>query len=124
MGSVPPGYGPQPYPPYQFPRPDASEAMPSLIFGILSLAVLPLGCCCGIGFLIALPLGVAGVVFGFMARNKVASSRGSLGGDGKALGGIVTGGTALFVVVALGALSLFGTALPSLMNGLPSPRPS
>ena len=124
MGSLPPGYGPQSYPPYAYPRPEASEGMPSLIFGILSLAALPLGCCCGIGFLVALPLGVAAVVFGFMARNKIASSGGALGGDGKALGGIVTGGTALFIVVAFGALELFGLALPSLINALPSPRPS
>jgi hypothetical protein len=124
MGAPPPGYGQQSYPPYLYPRPDASEATPSLIFGILSLAVLPLGCCCGIGLLVALPLGVAGVVFGFMARNKIAASQGALGGDGKALGGIVTGGTALFVVVALGAVEILGFALPSLINGLPSPHPS
>lgn len=115
-GAVPPGYGPQPYPPYQLPRPDASEATPSLVFGILSLVALPLGCCCGIGYLVALPLGIAGVVFGFMARNKIAASRGGLGGDGKALGGIVCGATAIFVVVVIGALGLLGLALPSVVN--------
>jgi hypothetical protein len=113
LGQVPPGYGPQQFPAYQYPRPQPSEATPSLVFGILSLAALPLGCCCGIGYLVALPLGVAGVVFGFMARNKIAASRGTLGGDGKALGAIVTGATALFVVVVLGALGLLGIALPS-----------
>lgn len=80
------------------------------------MAVLPLGCCCGIGYLVALPLGIAAVVFGFMARNKIASSRGGLGGDGKALGGIATGGTALFVVLVLGILGLIGLGLPSLVQ--------
>lgn len=107
---------PPTFPPYQYPRPEASEATPSLVFGILSLAALPLGCCCGIGYLAALPLGIAGVVFGFIARNKIAASRGALGGDGKALGAIVTGGTALFVVVVLGALGLIGLGLPSLVR--------
>ena len=117
MGSIPPGYGGQPFPPFQYPRPEASEATPSLVFGILSLVALPLGCCCGIGYLVALPLGAAGVVFGFNARNKIAASRGGLGGDGKALGGIVTGATALFVVVVLGALGLLGIVLPSVRHG-------
>lgn len=107
---------PQQFPPYEYPRPEASEAMPSLIFGIVSMGVLPLGCCCGIGYLVAIPLGIAGVVFGVMARNKIAASRGGLGGDGKALGGIVTGATALFVVVALGAAGLLGVALPTLRH--------
>jgi hypothetical protein len=96
-----------------------------MVLGILSLAVLPLGCCCGVGFLVSLPLGIAGIVFGFIARNKIAASRGALGGGGKALGGIVTGGTALFVDVALGAAYLFlGVAGPAVLNVLSSPTPS
>jgi hypothetical protein len=108
--------GPPQFPPYEYPRPEASEATPSLVFGIVSMAVLPLGCCCGVGYLVAIPFGIAGVVFGVMARNKIAASRGGLGGDGKALGGIVTGVTALFVVVALGAAGLLGVALPTLKH--------
>jgi hypothetical protein len=96
-----------------------------MVLGILSLAVVPLGCCCGIGFIISLPLGIAGVVFGFMARSKIAASNNTLGGSGKALAGIVTGGTAIFIAVVIGAAYLFfGVAGPSILNALPSPAPT
>jgi hypothetical protein len=96
-----------------------------MVFGILSLAVLPLGCCCGVGLLLALPLGVAGIVLGFMARNRIQTSRETVGGGGKSLAGIVCGATATFIVIALGAAYLFfGFAGSSILNSIPSPTPS
>jgi hypothetical protein len=96
-----------------------------MVFGILSLAVVPLGCCCGIGFIVSLPLGIAGVVFGFMARNRIAAANNTLGGGGKALAGIVTGGTAVFIALAIGAAYvIFGIATPAILNALPSPTPT
>jgi hypothetical protein len=77
------------------------------VLGILALAALPLVCCCGVGPVVAIPLGAGAVVFGFMARNRIVSSRGAFGGDGKALAGIVTGGTALAIAIVLVVVYLF-----------------
>jgi hypothetical protein len=96
-----------------------------MVLGIISLAVLPLGCCCGIGFVVSLPLGIAGVVLGFMARSKIAAGNNTLGGSGKALAGIVTGGTAVLIAAVIGVAYLFfGLAGPAILNALPSPAPT
>ena len=96
-----------------------------MVLGILSLAVLPLGCCCGIGFIVSLPLGIAGVVFGFLARSRIAAGNDTLGGSGKALAGIVTGGTAVFIALVIGVAYLFfGIAGPAILDALPSPTPT
>lgn len=111
-------------PPYV--RQDAQGATAAMVLGIVSIAALPLICCCGIGELLALPAGIIAVILGFNARSKVAASRGTLGGDGKALAGIVMGATAaaiglvLFVVYSL----LFGLGTSGILNNLPGPTPS
>ena len=79
-----PGVGqPTPYAPPGVVA-DAQYAMPAMVLGILSLCLLPLACFCGIGELIVIPLGIVAVVLGFMARNKIAASQGTLGGSGLA----------------------------------------
>jgi hypothetical protein len=116
-----PGYA-QPYPPT---RPDAQYAMVAMVLGILSLCLLPLACFCGFGELIVIPLGIVAVVLGFLARGKIAASQGTLGGSGKALAGIITGGTGLGIAIILGiAILLFGLAFSSLVNSIPTPTPT
>jgi hypothetical protein len=53
------------------------------------LAVASLVCACA-GFLFIVP-GVLGVIFGFIARSQIRQSRGTQGGDGLALAGIIVG---------------------------------
>jgi len=116
-----PGYGQ----PYQPTLPDAQYAMVAMVLGILSLCLLPLACFCGFGELIVIPLGIAALVLGFMARSRIAASQGTLGGSGKALAGIITGGTGLGIALVLGILILlFGLAFSSIVNSIPTPTPS
>jgi hypothetical protein len=70
------------------------------------LAVASLVCACA-GFLFIVP-GVLGVIFGFIARSQIRQSRGTQGGDGLALAGIIVGFAwiGLFVIlVIVGAAS-------------------
>jgi hypothetical protein len=95
-----------------------------MVLGILSLCLLPLGCCCGFGLLVVVPLGIGGVVLGFMARSRVTASQGALGGGGKALAGIVTGGTAIAIALVLFAIGLaFGLSSGAFLNRFATPSP-
>jgi hypothetical protein len=124
----PPQFPPQGYPPYAPPyfRPDAPGATPAMVLGIVALAGLPVICCCGLGELIVLPIGIIAVVLGVQARSKIAGNQGAYGGDGKALAGIVMGATAagiglvLLVLYALGAIASGG----GMFNNFALPSPS
>jgi hypothetical protein len=95
-----------------------------MVLGILSVCLLPLGCCCGLGMLLVIPLGIGGIVLGFMARNRVTASQGALGGGGKALAGIVTGGTAIGIALVLVAIELaFGLGGQTFLNRFATPSP-
>ena len=59
--------------------PNSGTAIVSLIFGILGLTFFPL-----IGSIVAL-------ITGYAARNEIKESMGTLGGDGMATAGIITG---------------------------------
>ena len=77
-GQIPPqGY--LPYPQYGGPPVKRNNG----------LAVASLVCACA-GFLFIVP-GVLGVIFGFIARSQIRQSRGTQGGDGLALAGIIVG---------------------------------
>jgi hypothetical protein len=77
-GQIPPqGY--LPYTPYGGPAIKRNNG----------LAVASLVCACA-GFLFIVP-GVLGVIFGFIARSQIRQSRGTQGGDGLALAGIIVG---------------------------------
>src|SRR5207237_10920211 len=73
-----PGSGqPYPYaPPYRVP--DASGAVPAMVLGIISICALPLACCCGLGELVVIPLGIVAVLLGLVARNRVEVCQGTL----------------------------------------------
>jgi hypothetical protein len=119
----PPGYPQQPVPygqPYGVP--DAQGALVSMILGIIGLVLTPLTCCCGVGVIIPLGLGIAALVLGFQARSKVAAAPGQLGGSGKALAGIITGGTAVGIsIVLLILVVVLRVVTPSIINAIPTP---
>lgn len=131
MVPPPPGFTPQPagygaVPPFVLP--DAPGAMPSMILGIIGLVVLPLGCCCGVGSLASVVLGILAIVFGVSARNRVRASGGTLGGDGKALAGIITGGIAVGIAAMVFILVLVvgiggGAFLNAINNAIQTPSP-
>ena len=122
MQPPPPGYSqPAPYgQPYGVP--DAQGSMLSMILGIIGLVLSPLACCCGVLVVVPLGLGIPAVILGFQARGKIAASPGQLGGSGKALAGIVTGGTAIGLAIILLIVSLaIGASFRSLVNVFPTP---
>jgi hypothetical protein len=104
---------------------EASGATPSMILGIIAVVLAPLGCFCGgLIDILALPLGIVAVVFGFRARSKIAQSQGTLGGSGKALAGLITGFVAIGLSLIVGVLILIiGLSFASLQNAFPSPSP-
>jgi hypothetical protein len=99
MSSGPTGYPPLQQYPYagDFYRRDAPGATASLVLGIIALCAVPFVCCCGIGEFVTIPCGIIAVVYGIGATQRVAASHGALGGDGKAVAGIVIGGSALTI---------------------------
>ncbi len=121
MQPPPPGY-PQPSPygqPYALP--DAPNAMLSMILGIIALVLSVLGCC-GIFGVVPLGLGIAALILGIQARGKITAAPGMFGGGGKALAGIVCGGTAVGLSVVLFIVAEFtGSALQRFANSFPTP---
>lgn len=111
----PPGYPPYPPPPvmpvmpqpmFQPPPQNDGKAIASLVLGILSLV----GC---FGML----AGIPAIVLGFMSRRDIARSGGTMGGDGLALGGIVTG--ILSTLLSVGLL-IFYVAIFAAVAATPS----
>jgi hypothetical protein len=95
-----------------------------MVLGIIALVFLPLGCCCGVGWLVVVPLGIAAIALGFSARSKATASQGLLGGGGKALAGIVTGGTAIGIAAVLFVLELiFRVGSGTFFNVFVTPSP-
>jgi Domain of unknown function (DUF4190) len=91
-GQPPYGGYPPPTPPVYTPPPSApnsSGATASLVLGIASLVL------CG------LFTGIPAIILGVKARRQVRESNGQVGGDGLALGGIITGviGTLMWLLV-------------------------
>ena len=96
--------------------------MVSMILGIVGLVLTPLTCCCGVGVVVPLGLGIGALVLGFQARSRIAAAPGALGGSGKALTGIITGGTAVGIsVVLLILVVVLRVVTPSILNAIPTP---
>jgi hypothetical protein len=78
----------------------SSEAVSSLILGILSISLLPV--------VTAIPA----IIFGHIARSRIQKARGTLGGSGLAQAGLITGyigaGLSLIALLAAVALSIAG----------------
>jgi len=99
-----PAYGQSPYP-GQTPGAQGAPgtnglAVAAMVTGIVSIL---LGFCCGA---LGVPGGIAAVVMGFIARQRVAQSNGAQTGAGMALAGIITGGVAIVLSIGLFVLAL------------------
>ncbi len=98
-----------------------------MVLGIISLVVLPVGCCCVVGNVMSIAAGIAAIVFGITARNRVGAASGSLGGGSRATAGIVMGGVATALAVLLFVISLaigLGSgAFLNYLNTIASPSP-
>jgi hypothetical protein len=106
--------------------PEAQNATPAMVLGIISVVLMPIGCCCWFLEILAVPLGVVAIVMGVGARNRVNASGGTLGGGGKAMAGIITGGIAAvlgLIVLVLGLIFVGLNASGVLQNLIPSPTP-
>lgn len=113
----PPGY--PPYPPPQMPQAmfvpppqNDGKAIASLVLGILSLV----GCFGALA-------GIPAIILGFMSRREIARSGGTVGGDGLALGGIITGilSTLLTVGMVIFYVAIIGAAVASAPSYTPPP---
>jgi hypothetical protein len=108
----PAGYPTQPPPyvpyPYGAPSPKRNNG----------LAIASLVCSCA-GFLPFIP-AVLGIVFGFVARSQIRNSRGTQGGDGLALAGIIVGFGWIALYIVLIAVSAATTNNTSGVIGLAS----
>jgi hypothetical protein len=92
-GYPPPSYG-SGQDPYGQPAQTSGKATTSLVLGIASLVL----------FCIGFILGIPAIIVGLRARKEIRTSQGRVGGDGLALGGIITG--AIGTLLGLGALAL------------------
>ncbi len=96
-----------PAPIYAPPSQTDSKAVIALVLGIVSIL------CCGFGML----FGIPAIVLGAMSKRDINRSGGTLGGDGMAIGGMVTGGLSTlislaYIAVQLVALTTLGAAPP------------
>jgi hypothetical protein len=101
------GSGPDPY---GAPPATSGKATTSLVLGVASMVL------CFIGFL----LGIPAIIVGMRARKEIRLSQGRTGGDGLALGGIITGiiGSLLGVIVVAGFIGLIalGSSLDDVVD--------
>jgi hypothetical protein len=90
-------------------------AITSLILGILSLP-LDLFWCIGV------PVGIAALVTGLMARNQINQSGGVQGGNGMAIAGMIMGGISGVVfggaAVIMGILLLLGPVVGNVFSNI------
>ena len=103
MTYTPPGITtPPPSPPPAAPTKTSGHAIAGLIVGLGGL------CTCGVG-------GIAGLVLSIVALKKIDASRGTLGGRGLAIAGIIASAVCILVglVIGLGVLVAFLTTARS-----------
>jgi len=99
MTYTPPGITtPPPSPPPAAPTKTSGHAIAGLLVGLGGL------CTCGVG-------GIAGLVLSIVALKKIDASRGTLGGRGLAIAGIIASAVCILVglVIGLGVLVAFLT---------------
>ncbi len=96
------------------PPQNDGKAIASLVLGILSLV----GCFGAFA-------GVPAIILGFLSRRDIARSGGSIGGDGLALGGIITGAisTLLSVAFIIFYVAIIGAAVASSPTYTPTYTP-
>ncbi|MET8350948.1 MULTISPECIES: DUF4190 domain-containing protein [unclassified Micromonospora] len=95
-----PPYGTPTYPNAGYPQQQGQNNTLGLVSMILGIASIPLLCC----FYLGIPLGIAGVVTGYLARQKVAQGQASNAGQAKA--GLICGAVAVGLGILLIILSV------------------
>lgn len=119
-GQYPPprGYAPAPYPypppaPQMFVPPPQNDgkAVASLVLGILSLV----GCFGALA-------GIPAVILGVMAKRDISRSGGTMGGEGLAIGGIITG--ALSTLLSVGLLIFYVAIIGAAVASAPTYTPT
>ena len=95
---VPSGY---PSPPGYAPPQTSSNAIASLILGIIGIVLCPV------------ITSIVGLFLGYGAKKEIDNSGGRLGGRGVALGGIITSWVGLAIYVPIIALIVIGVAVGS-----------
>ncbi len=95
-GYPPPAYG-SGQDPYGQPAQTSGKATTSLVLGIASLVL----------FCIGFVLGIPAIIVGMRARKEIRTSGGRVGGDGLALGGIITGAIGTLLWLAVYAFVIF-----------------
>jgi hypothetical protein len=120
LNPPPGGYPPAPYGQPYGGLPEAQGATPAMVLGIIALVVTPASCCCGFIAVVPIAMGIVAVFMGVNARNRVNASQGTLGGGGKALAGIITGGIAavLGLIFGVGYAILYGLGSSGVLNNL------
>jgi hypothetical protein len=78
-------YGAAQYPVTGYPQPQGQQNTLGLVSLIVGIASIPLACCVFIG----IPAGIAGVVTGYLGRQKAA--QGLADNDGQAKAGLICG---------------------------------
>ena len=92
-----PPYGAPTYPTAGYPQPQGQQNTLGLVSMILGIASIPLACCLFLG----IPVGIAGVVTGYLGRQKAA--QGLANNDGQAKAGLICGavGAGLGILVII-----------------------
>jgi len=93
------------------PPQNDGKAIASLVLGILSLV----GCFGALA-------GIPAVILGFLAKRDIARSQGAIGGDGLALGGIITGG--LSTVLSIGLFIFYVAVIGAAVASTPTYTPT
>ena len=116
------GYPPQGYSPSGYPMQGTSWNAPPRTNG---LAVASLVCACAgiVPFLFGLP-AVLGIVFGFIARNQIRSARGTQGGAGLALAGVIVGFSLIgLFILAIILVAIFDSSKAAALGSGPTGVP-
>ncbi|MFU8871878.1 hypothetical protein [Micromonospora sp. SL4-19] len=96
-------YGAPTYPNAGYPQPQGQQNTLGLVSMILGIASIPLACCAWIGVLV----GIAGVVTGYLGRQKAA--QGLANNDSQAKTGLICGAVGAGLGLLVFILSLAGT---------------
>ncbi len=83
-------------------------SMVSAGLGLSGLGFVTFGCCCGIFSLLGVPLGLAGLIIGYLERGKVKAGEVDPASDTWALVGMITGGICTALGVLFGVLAGIG----------------
>jgi hypothetical protein len=79
----------------------------SFVVGLISLAALPLSCCCGVGNIIFLPIPITGIVLGIVSISKCRAEPERYPSARFGVVGIILSAVAVIVTLAVFTLLIF-----------------